>query len=164
MGPETVSSLQPRRHFIERFSSWVMAGGLLSGYGTFAAFLGQFLFPRGGVPTAWQYVTDLSGMEVGQSLGYRSPSGQTIVISRTGSAGDAADFVALSSICPHLGCQVHWEPQHVRFFCPCHNGAFSADGVAISGPPKDAGQSLARYPLKVEQGLLFIEIQTRPLV
>jgi len=61
-------------------------------------------------------------------------------------------------VCPHLGCQVHWEPQNDRFFCPCHNGVFSPDGVATAGPPAEAGQSLLEYPLKVEGNLLFIEV------
>ena len=68
------------------------------------------------------------------------------------------DFIALSSICPHLGCKVHWETQNQRFFCPCHNGAFSAAGVSTAGPPFDVHQNLARFPLKVENGNLFIEV------
>ena len=70
----------------------------------------------------------------------------------------AEAFAALSSVCPHLGCQVHWQPQNDRFFCPCHNGVFAPDGTGIGGPPGDAGQSLPRYPLKLENGLLFIEV------
>ena len=73
--------------------------------------------------------------------------------------GDTADaFVALSSICPHLGCQVHWEPQNDRFFCPCHNGAFDASGKPTEGPPATAGQELTRFPLQVMNGLLFIQV------
>jgi Rieske Fe-S protein len=87
-----------------------------------------------------------------------------VVISRIDSNGDESDFVALSSVCPHLGCQVHWEGQNNRFFCPCHNGAFDPQGNAIAGPPKEAHQALARYPLKVENGLLFIQVKTQALV
>jgi Rieske Fe-S protein len=67
-------------------------------------------------------------------------------------------FVALSSICPHLGCRVHWEAHNERFFCPCHNGAFDSSGKAIAGPPKTANQTLPEYPLKVVDGSLYIEM------
>ena len=69
-----------------------------------------------------------------------------------------ADFIALSSVCPHLGCRVHWQSQESRFFCPCHNGSFDPQGKPTGGPPLAAGQSLPKYPLKVEHGLLFIEM------
>jgi Rieske Fe-S protein len=72
--------------------------------------------------------------------------------------GFVADFVALSSICPHLGCRVHWESHNERFFCPCHNGAFDSSGKAIAGPPKTANQTLPEYPLKVVDGSLYIEM------
>jgi len=65
---------------------------------------------------------------------------------------------ALSSTCPHLGCQVRWEAQNDRFFCPCHNGVFDQSGVATAGPPGEAGQSLPKYELKVEDGLLHIAV------
>jgi phenylpropionate dioxygenase-like ring-hydroxylating dioxygenase large terminal subunit len=58
---------------------------------------------------------------------------------------------------------VHWEAQNNRFFCPCHNGVFTPEGKATSGPPADAGQSLFRFPLKVENDLLFIEVSTDKL-
>ena len=72
--------------------------------------------------------------------------------------GDVDDFIALSSTCPHLGCQVHWEAAHDRFFCPCHNGVFDPSGRGLSGPPGEAGLSLPSYNLRVDNGLLFIEV------
>jgi Rieske Fe-S protein len=145
-------------------SSALMAFGLTAGYGMFATLIGWFLFPTRASAKSWQFVIDLAGIHTGGSLTYVSPAGQRIVITRTGSAGTADDFIALSSVCPHLGCQVHWELQNHRFFCPCHNGAFDAQGVATAGPPKDAGQSLSRYHLQVEGGLLFIHVDTQSLV
>ena len=97
-----------------------------------------------------------SSMSPGSSFVYRAPSGASIAVARVGSAGSAEDFLALSSTCPHLGCQVYWEAQRDRFFCPCHNGTFDRTGKATGGPPAAAGQSLPRYPLKLEGGLLFI--------
>lgn len=153
-----------RRTFFDRLSSVLMALGLTSGYGMFAALAGRYLYPRRTGDTQWQFVLTLADVRPGDSRTYMSPSGQQVVITRTGNTGTAEDFVGLSSVCPHLGCKVHWETQNNRFFCPCHNGAFDPSGTATAGPPKDAGQTLARYPLKVETGLLFIEVATRALV
>ena len=149
-----------RRSFV---ATAAMAGGLVAGYGVFAAMAGRFLYPARPAPTAWLFVKDLHGMKEGDSLVYRTPAGATVAVARLGSTGTDKDFLALSSTCPHLGCQVHWEGQNNRFFCPCHNGTFDASGKAISGPPADAGQSLLRYPLKVEKGLLFIKVPVEKL-
>ncbi len=146
-----------RRGFL---ASAAMAGGLAAGYGTFALFAGRFLYPARPAETGWLFVADLSSFKPRDSLVYRTPAGAPVAVARRGSAGGADDFLALSSTCPHLGCQVHWEAQNNRFFCPCHNGVFDPSGKATAGPPADAGQSLLRYPLKVENGLLFILVPT----
>jgi len=41
-------------------------------------------------------------------------------------------FLALSLVCPHLGCTV--DPQDQGFACPCHGSRFALDGSFISGP------------------------------
>jgi len=150
-----------RRGFLDKASKAAMAAGLVGGYGGFGAIAIRYLYPAHPDEMSWQYVTELDEMEVGGSLRYQGPSGETINIARQRREGTADDFVALSSTCPHLGCQVHWESSNNRFFCPCHSGVFDPSGVAIDGPPAEAGQSLAQYPLKVDNGLLHIAV---PLV
>ncbi len=135
-----------------------MAAGLLGGYGGFAAVAGRYLYPSRTDEVVWQFVAEVDGIGVGDSIRYRGPSGETINIARRSRDGGAGDFIALSSTCPHLGCQVRWEAQNNRFFCPCHNGVFDPSGKAIAGPPGEAGQSLPRYELKVEGGLLHIAV------
>ena len=66
--------------------------------------------------------------------------------------------LVFSAICPHAGCVVDFQPKEKRFFCPCHNGTFDRSGAATGGPPAEAGQSLPRYPLKIDAGLLYIEV------
>ena len=153
-----------RRGFFSRLSSAVMAFGLAGGYGMFGALIGWFLYPARHATKSWMYVTDLASMKRGDSLNYHSPAGEQVVVTRMGDAGTADDFIALSSVCPHLGCHVHWEAEANRFFCPCHNGVFDASGKATAGPPGDAGQSLARYQLRIENGLLFIDVETQSLM
>ncbi|MBM3997958.1 MAG: Rieske (2Fe-2S) protein [Planctomycetes bacterium] len=134
-----------------------MGGGLAAGYGTFAMMAGKFLYSGGGSAVGWQFVATVDSVGIGESIAYAAPNGAKLVVTRQ-SEGETADcFTALSSVCPHLGCQVHWEPQNERFFCPCHNGAFDREGNPTEGPPLAARQILTRFPLKVENGLLYVE-------
>ncbi len=159
--PEPHSSGQTpgvhRRGFLASASSLAMASGLLGGYGTMGWMAGRFLYPSKGRQFAWVFVAEEQRLKPGDVLHFKIPTGQTVAITRRASAtGD--EFLALSSTCPHLGCQVHWEEQHNRFFCPCHNGTFDPSGVATAGPPAEAKQSLPRYSIRVDNGLLFIEV------
>ena len=161
---DTAGEGESRRSFLERLPSVLMGLGLTAGYGMFAYIIGRFLFPTRRSRKRPQYVADLDSFALGESMTYVSSAGERVVVTRTDTTGGVEDFIALSSVCPHLGCQVHWESQNDRFFCPCHNGAFDADGNPIAGPPKDANQSLPRYQLFVENGLLFIDAATERLV
>jgi nitrite reductase/ring-hydroxylating ferredoxin subunit len=144
-------------------SRLLMLGGLIGGYGLFAWVGSRFLLPARGPRARQLFVSRVSDIGVGETVLYRTPEGHTVNITRRGSTGEVTDFIALSSTCPHLGCQVRWEPQNERYFCPCHNGTFDPSGVATGGPPGDAGQSLPRYPLVVGQGLLYIEVPAEHL-
>jgi len=147
-----------RRAFLGKASNAAMAAGLIGGYGGLGAVALRYLYPAGEADLAWQFVAEVEKVAVGESIRYRGPSGETINIARQGRGGGVADFIALSSTCPHLGCQVRWEGLNNRFFCPCHNGVFDPSGVAIGGPPGEAGQRLAEYPLKIEGGLLHVAV------
>lgn len=139
-------------------STMAMGTGLAAGYGYFASIAAQFLYPASPEPRGWQFVAVADQIKPGSSLNLKTPSGQPMVVMRQGEQGTEADFVALSGVCPHLGCMVNWEPQNNRFFCPCHNGAFDPSGNATQGPPHASHQTLSRFPLKVENGLLFVEV------
>lgn len=149
-----------RRGFLARGSQVVMLGGLVTSYGTCAYVGGRFLYPARPVRREWMLVGPLNSIAAGSAIAYSTPTGAKLTIARQGSGTALEDFIALSSTCPHLGCKVNWEALNQRFFCPCHNGVFDPGGKAISGPPADAGQELARYSLKIENGLLFIEVET----
>ena len=140
-----------------------MAAGLAGGYGGLGLVAGRYLYPARAAAISRQFVTTVDRLPVGASVPYRVPGGESVNVTRRGGGSSAGDFTALSSMCPHLGCRVHWEPQNDRYFCPCHNGVFDAAGVGIAGPPRDAGQSLPRYPLDVREGLVFIEVPAVPL-
>lgn len=154
---------EDRRGFLARVSSAGMIAGLAASYGTAGAFAARYLYPARPRPKAWMYVARVADVPLGGSLSYTTPGGERVAIARQGESGGVGDFVALSSTCPHLGCQVHWEAVNERFFCPCHNGTFDKDGKGTGGPPGDAGQSLPRYPLEVRGGLLYIEVPVERL-
>lgn len=147
----------PRRNFLMSAPGIAMTGGLLAGYGTFGYMLGEFVYPATQQNRGWMFVCTVERLAPGEALDFTAPAGAKIVVARQGAGVAAEDFLALSSVCPHLGCRVHWEAQGERFFCPCHNGAFDRSGGPISGPPKAANQALVRFPLKVESGLLYLE-------
>ena len=149
---------EERRTFLSTASSLAMAGGLAASYGTFGAMAGRFLYPAHRAQRRWTLVTQTKNVSMGGTFTFKLPGGQPVVITRRSERDVEASFLALSSTCPHLGCQVHWEPQNRRFFCPCHNGVFDQEGKATEGPPAKAGQSLITYPLKVDNGMLFIEV------
>lgn len=150
-----------RRSVLGAGSSLLMAAGLVGGYGTFFTFAGRYLFPSGG-GKAWMFVANTKAIEAGQSFDFESPTGVRVTITRSSETSDetptAESFLALSSVCPHLGCRVHWEGHNNRFFCPCHNGVFDPTGKAVAGPPATDRQDLSRFPLQLVDGALFIEM------
>lgn len=152
-----------RRGFLSSLSWLFMGTGLAAGYGGCAAMGGRYLFPANGTTKAWLFVARADELKSGDAMSYRTPLGQSVVVARQKETGAIEDFIALSSTCPHLGCQVHWQSQHERFFCPCHNGAFDRVGQPIEGPPAEAGQTLPQYPLELRDGLLYIEVPTEGL-
>lgn len=41
---------------------------------------------------------------------------------------------AVNIRCPHLGCQLEWNPDELSWDCPCHGSRFNYCGQLISGP------------------------------
>lgn len=154
--------LAQRRQWLAQVSTVAMGASLLASYGSFAAMAGRFLLPAHGRKEAWLLVSDLPSFARGTTRTLVAPTGERIVVARRAGSPELPaaleEFVALSSTCPHLGCQVRFEPHNQRFFCPCHNGTFDPDGKATGGPPFEAGQSLPRYELKIDESLLLIRV------
>jgi nitrite reductase/ring-hydroxylating ferredoxin subunit len=152
-----------RRAALWLSSRVLMAAGLAGGYGLLAWFGARFVLPARVGRVRQLFVTRVTDVPAGGTLLYQTPDGRTVNITRSGTTGTAVDFIALSSTCPHLGCQVRWEGQNNRYFCPCHNGTFDPTGKGTGGPPGDAGLSLPRYLLTVEKGLLYLNVPAEQL-
>ncbi len=44
------------------------------------------------------------------------------------------EVYAVSVKCPHLGCELAWNPDELSWDCPCHGSRFTYKGELISGP------------------------------
>jgi Rieske Fe-S protein len=153
-----------RRRFLAASSTVAMAGGLAAGYGTFAYLAGSYLYSDDDGGRGWQFVARAADVQSGKAVTYVSPAGAKVVVARQREGSTADDFIALSSVCPHLGCQVHWEAHRDRFFCPCHNGVFDPQGRPLEGPPAAANQPLTRFPLRVDRGLIYVLVPLTSVV
>jgi Rieske Fe-S protein len=68
-------------------------------------------------------------------------------------------FQVFAVNCAHLGCPVRWFPQSELFMCPCHGGAYYADGARASGPPE---RGLFEYEFKIISNELHISAGQMP--
>jgi nitrite reductase/ring-hydroxylating ferredoxin subunit len=68
-------------------------------------------------------------------------------------------FQVFAINCAHLGCPVRWFAQSKLFLCPCHGGAYYADGTRASGPPE---RGLFEYEHKVDGDKLMISAGKMP--
>ncbi|MBI5472886.1 MAG: Rieske (2Fe-2S) protein [Ignavibacteriae bacterium] len=138
-------------------ASALMGGGLLLSYGALAVQGLLYVLPEQvKSKTRKLFAGQLSDFHEGKVKALFDLQGNQILVKR-----QADDLKAYSTVCPHLGCRVQWVESDKQFFCPCHRGVFREDGVAIGGPPADAGQRLAEVPLEVDRaaGVVYIEVK-----
>jgi menaquinol-cytochrome c reductase iron-sulfur subunit len=60
-------------------------------------------------------------------------------------------LVALSAVCPHLGCAIGWDGGAGNFLCPCHDSRFSVVGDKLTGPSE---RGMDELPIAVVGGRL----------
>jgi len=65
-------------------------------------------------------------------------------------------FIAMSSVCTHLGCMTRYVAGEQRIFCPCHGSQYDLGGKVTGGP---APRPLVRKQLTVEQGQLVVDLR-----
>lgn len=74
-------------------------------------------------------------------------NGKTLV-SKVGS-----EFIALTSVCTHSGCDTNWSFSNATYNCACHGSKFDTQGNVVSGP---ATQPLKVYDTAVSGNILTI--------
>ena len=130
-----------RRGFFARVA---MFAGLIAAYGSGALYAFQFLIPRKKTSTFRRLlIASLEELPPNSSRVFKDLAGRENVLVNTGKG-----LKAISTTCTHLGCKVYWEPENVRFFCPCHDGVFDVNGGVVSGPPPRA---LDSYEVEVDE-------------
>jgi len=115
---------------------------------------------------SWVELGELSTFPEGQTrmATFRNPStrpwdGPTADIPCWVRRLQGQSFQVFAINCAHLGCPVRWFPQSNLFMCPCHGGAYYADGARAAGPPP---RGLFKYDFKVENDRLFIKAGMMP--
>jgi menaquinol-cytochrome c reductase iron-sulfur subunit len=115
---------------------------------------------------SWINLGPLSDFPEGETrlVNYRNPvttpwDGQTGDIPCWVRRVSGSTFQVFAINCAHLGCPVRWFAQSELFLCPCHGGAYYANGARASGPPE---RGLFEYDHKIDGGSLMISAGRMP--
>jgi menaquinol-cytochrome c reductase iron-sulfur subunit len=65
-------------------------------------------------------------------------------------------LIALSTVCPHLGCSIDFDAEAGKFKCPCHKSWFTLAGEVEEGP---SPRGLDQLEVKTEDKLVAIRYQ-----
>jgi menaquinol-cytochrome c reductase iron-sulfur subunit len=131
--------------------------------------IGYFLGPamkKSSSYNSWVTLGSMSDFPEGETrlVNYRNP----VTTLWDGDTGDipcwvrrvaGTTFQVFAINCAHLGCPVRWFAQSKLFLCPCHGGAYYADGTRASGPPE---RGLFEYEHKVAGDKLMISAGKMP--
>jgi len=66
------------------------------------------------------------------------------------------ELVALSTVCPHLGCGIDYNAERHKFFCACHKTWFGPSGALEDGP---SPRGMDTLDVKQEDKLVSIRYQ-----
>jgi len=155
-----------RRVFLFKLSLVVNAAvGVVVGVPIIGYLLGPAL-KRKADDSAWISLGPVSDFPVNETrlVSFRNP----ITTTWDGKTGDVPCWVRRVSEdafqvfainCAHLGCPVRWFAQSKLFLCPCHGGAYYADGSRASGPPE---RGLFEYDHKIAGGNMMISAGKMP--
>lgn len=66
---------------------------------------------------------------------------------------EQGDFLAVHRRCPHLGCNVIWQPEKDQFVCPCHASNFDNYGIYESAP---VPRPLDTLEVKIEDAYVYV--------
>jgi Rieske Fe-S protein len=95
------------------------------------------------------FTVGLDELPLDDSRTFQDLRGRDLMLVRTGDR----EVKAISTICTHLGCTVHWQSDRKEFYCPCHNGRFDQNGNVLSGPPPGP---LDLYRVEIEGDNVFV--------
>lgn len=164
--PEFKSADRSRRAFL--FKLALVLNGIV---GTVLAIpiIGYILGPalrRDSSFNSWVSLGPMSDFPEGETtlVDYHNPvstdsDGQTAKVACWVRRLQGAKFQVFAINCAHLGCPVRWFAQSKLFMCPCHGGAYYADGSRASGPP---ARGLFEYQYSIVDNKLMINAGEMP--
>ena len=141
--PESKAVDRGRRAFLFKISLFLngIVGAVLA-----VPIIGYILGPalkRDSSFNSWVSLGPLSDFPEGETrlVNFRNPvttdsDGETGNVSCWVRRIQGTGFQVFAINCAHLGCPVRWFAQSKLFMCPCHGGAYYADGSRASGPPE----------------------------
>jgi len=123
-------------------------------------------FRKSSSENSWISLGPLSDFPEGETrlVNFRNPvttqwDGQTGDIPCWVRRVSGSTFQVFAINCAHLGCPVRWFAQSKLFLCPCHGGAYYADGSRASGPPE---RGLFEYDHRIDGGKLMVDVGKMP--
>jgi nitrite reductase/ring-hydroxylating ferredoxin subunit len=156
----------------------LLQGGLGAAAGLAAGLIGVAVAPRASreAPTIggtddlvaddgfWVEVGRLDDLPPGTAARFSTAAFDGFVVN------DAGEVRALSSVCTHMGCTLHYRPEWQDLRCPCHGASFDLAGKLANGRrtwrenpyPGDARAypielpDLVRPRVKVEDGAILV--------
>ena len=147
-GRERVDSIERRTAL-----QWLVRG-FLSLWGVAAAGVGAAFLkapsPERRLEEGIVRCGDLSSLPVGEARFVPHGTSPLFVIRNA-----SGEVTAVSAVCTHLRCIIQWSRDAHRFVCPCHAGAFDANGNVLFGPPKTA---LRQYPAEVRADEIVVHL------
>ncbi len=117
----------------------LLRGGLGAAAGLAAGAVGISLAPRAQPPTLgggselvagegfWQEVARVTDLPDGAAMRFTTAAFDGFVVN------DGGDIHALSSVCSHMGCTLHFRPEWSDLRCPCHGASFDLSGRLANG-------------------------------
>jgi menaquinol-cytochrome c reductase iron-sulfur subunit len=162
----SASAGHSRRVFLFKLSLLINgAVGAVLAVPIFGYLLGPSL-KKGSSENSWITLGPLADFPEGETrlVNYRNPvttqwDGQTGDIPCWVRRVSGNTFQVFAINCAHLGCPVRWFAQSKLFLCPCHGGAYYADGSRASGPPE---RGLFEYDHRIDDGTLMISAGKMP--
>lgn len=155
-----IGETAPHQFAATGFSGNGMTFGTLAGMMACDYVLGQknpwqdlFDVNRKKLAGGWSYLTEnfsypyylvrdrLSGSEVASVDEIPNGSGKVLKVDGKWiacSRDDEGKLTAVSAVCTHMGCLVHWNNAEGTWDCPCHGSRFQAAGDVLAGPAETA--------------------------
>lgn len=75
----------------------------------------------------WSPVASVSDLPPGSAVRFSTAAFDGYVVN------DAGEIRALSSVCTHMGCTLHFRPDWQDLRCPCHGASFDLKGELANG-------------------------------